>query len=460
MGKGKKQQQEQSYVPCRSCGQVNIVPTRSGVGYQCCACRAVIVPASEEEQAGCGILFWILLLLIAAMTAAVSLFVAGIWDYGQFQQRVAAAWERSEEWFQAKVDMVSSANSVDDVAGAPTGWEVRMRNGTTFEAGPLFDALILETEFGELRVPIRDLICVVPGSEASVSLRRRIAFLIDQLGGADTETARSAAEKLVQIGPDAVPQLKTARSERELSVSRSAADILARIQPEQTDEVEPVTDDLIITRYFGVWGQLAEEAISVETESGQELIPWAELRRVNCAKWAPSFDGQRRPAKEVPKTFLLETEYDTWAGTLQPSELKLQTPYGTLNIPTSSIVALECQSDNTLQQAESTTLELLRAEDGASRMAAISQLAEGGSSGVLTLQRVLASDDEELRQAALPILTRLAEQEKGLAPLPFRVRTTRGDLGGVLGDQVLEIRTEMGDIKQLNFATILSIKGK
>lgn len=460
MGKGKKQQQEQSYVPCRNCGQVNIVPTHSGVGYQCCACRAVIMPASEEEQAGCGILFWILLLLIAAITTAVSLFVAGIWDYGQFQQRVVAAWEGSEEWFQAKVDMVSSANSVDDVAGTPMGWEVRMRNGTTFEAEPLCADLVLETEFGELRVPIRDLICVVPGSEASVSLRRRIAFLIDQLGDSDTDTARGAAEKLVQIGPDAVPQLKTAKSERELSVSRSAADILTRIQPERTDEVELVTDDLVITRYFGVWGQLAAEAISVKTESGQESIPWGELRRVNCAKWASSFDGQRRPVKEVPKTFSLETEYDTWAGTLQPSELKLQTPYGMLNIPTSSIVALECQADEALQQAESATLELLRAEDGASRMAAISQLAEGGSSGVLTLQRVLACDDEELRQKAFAILTRLAEQENGLAPLPCRVSTTHGDLGGVLDDQVLEIRSEMGDIKQLNVAAIVSIKGK
>ena len=385
-------------------------------------------------------------LILGVLGGVVALFVLGILDYEEVRGRAAEAWKPVGQWLGSMAAQVQTAKKPAH-PDAAIRWKVQPpRNGEPYPAEPLVERLTVETELGPLEIPVADVRWIVPGLHTPTALRRRIAVLIDELGG-DADEARRAAEALQQIGRDAVAQLQKAEKERELKTARAATDVLSRIRSKQGEEF--TTEDTLATRYFRVHGRMAEESILLKTEGNTETVAWADVLRVDREDVSEIEWAERKQLAGPTGSVLIKTDSVDWSGTLETATIRLQTPYGKLEIPADKVVLIERTDEELLGSAERATLDLLRAEDPGARKAALARLGELGSAGVLTLERVVQSDEVELGEEARRLLAASAAKAEGYAPLRFRVSTVHGELGGTLLDESLEIRCKWDDLQKI-----------
>jgi hypothetical protein len=444
-------------VPCGKCGRQWRVPAVPGAEYPCQECGGRIVVPAPPGPAGTTRRKRLLLggvgipLILGVLGGVAALFALGILDYEEFRGRAAQAWKPVGQWLGSMAAEVRTAKQPVR-ADAAIRWKVQPpRNDEPYLAEPLVERLKVETELGPLEIPVADVRWIVPGLHTPTALRRRIAVLIDALGG-DSDKARQAAEELQQLGRDTVAQLQKAEKERELKTASAATDVLSRIRSKHAEEL--AAEDSLATRYFCVRGRIAEESILMRTDQNTETVAWADVLRADREETSEIEWAERKQLARPTGTVLIKTDSVDWSGTLQTAAINLQTPYGTLEIPGNEIVLIERIDEELLRSAERATLDLLRAEDPEARNAALARLGELGSVGVLTLERVVQSDDVELSEEARRLLAASAAKGECYAPLRFRVDTVHGELGGTLIDESLEVRCEWGDLQKIPVASL------
>lgn len=448
-------------VRCGQCGSENDVPNPGS--YRCWSCQAPFAVPSKDTPGGwrSRVAFFALLLFAACATAATATYLAGLWDLTDARSQASAAWQSTRHWIRAQASPLEDPpifSTDPETNAAPTNWQVTLRTGEACQATSTPADLQLKTEFGVLRIPIQDVFMLVPHAEPSVGLRRQIAVLIDQLNADDAETVRGAVERLVQMGPDAVAQLEQAENERELEIARIATEILARIRDKYDLDTNTVDGDLVVTRFFGIRGELLESPPTLTGSSTEESIAWNEVRFACRQEFATGLAALTPAHAEAPSEVTVDMDEATLTGQLVDTQLEVETPYGSLSVPIESIVAIRRTDDESLALAEQTAYDLLRADDVESQLAAIASLGQAGPAAVFTLQRVANCADSQLQQQALAQLHELVQLGHALIPLPDQLTTPYGDMGGTIQSRSLKVRTRRGDIEQIDVAAIHSIQ--
>ena len=102
--------------------------------------------------------------------------------------------------------------------------QIHMMEGSVFSGRFSVEAFTVQTEFGELTVPVSRVVSFTPGLESHPELRKRIARLIQTLGANDASERDAAQRALTGVrsndpraarnGPQGTPTRNAGRGSR------------------------------------------------------------------------------------------------------------------------------------------------------------------------------------------------------------------------------------------------------
>src|SRR5262245_53910800 len=81
-------------------------------------------------------------------------------------------------------------------------WPVRfeMEDGSVLQGEILLERFTVKTRFGDLAVPVQDVLGLRPGFGSKLQLREKIRKLVEALGDSAVETRDAAEKKLIGMG--------------------------------------------------------------------------------------------------------------------------------------------------------------------------------------------------------------------------------------------------------------------
>jgi hypothetical protein len=192
----------------------------------------------------------------------------------------------------------------------------RFADGSQIRLSLLTDKLGVQTEYGRLVVPVKDVSRIEFGQRVSADARRKIRAAIERLAG-DAFTDREAAGKeLLEYGPAAYRLLLDAGRSDDLEVQKRVKELLAKLEGKHpSDLLRRRLYDLIHTPHFTIAGIVEGDIIDVHAAyfGKAKLKPhdlW-ELRSrggdreqiltVEAAKYASQARAWKETAVEVHK---------------------------------------------------------------------------------------------------------------------------------------------------------------
>lgn len=152
------------------------------------------------------------------------------------------------------------------------------------------DVIVVQTEFGELKVPIARILSFTPGLDNHPQLHERINALIDQLGSTSAQERDAAQRALLGMGLTVKAQLQSFKTdkdyERRMRIKR-ILDELAEMADDEDDQESSgqsspglIALDTIETPDFIIVGRIKQKSFRVTSRYGPLLIKLADIRRV------------------------------------------------------------------------------------------------------------------------------------------------------------------------------------
>src|SRR5581483_10837161 len=113
--------------------------------------------------------------------------------------------------------------------------EVRLGDGSVVRMSILQENLEVNTRYGKLVIPVKDVRRIDFGLHLPVGMEERVTFFIQQLGSDIYKEREEAAKELVGLGVYAFPSLQRASRSPDLEVVQRALTVMKRI----SDTVPP-----------------------------------------------------------------------------------------------------------------------------------------------------------------------------------------------------------------------------
>ncbi len=173
----------------------------------------------------------------------------------------------------------AAAKSSSDAAAKPPAAPpiFFLRDGSKVAGFPKFATLQVETKYGTLRVPQKELVRVRLTPRVGAELQARIRALIQALASDDFDVREDATLALGEVGLPALPQLQRAKESAD-DETKNRAEILVsdletkRDQGDQQhgDEISSPTGDRdeVVTRRFTIRGLVKESVFKIGTRYG------------------------------------------------------------------------------------------------------------------------------------------------------------------------------------------------
>ena len=142
------------------------------------------------------------------------------------------------------------------------------------------DTVTVETAFGNLQVPVANIVSFTPGLDSHPEEGKRIGLLIQQLGsnaGAERDAAQRA---LSDMGKSIQPELARYAADEDTERRTRIQKILAELEEaEDDDDLEPMAakpwlaQDSLETTLFTVVGKISPQTFDVQTQFGALKVP-------------------------------------------------------------------------------------------------------------------------------------------------------------------------------------------
>lgn len=197
---------------------------------------------------------------------------------------------RHEREAEPEADATSEPTSAAPVAAPePTTWRhrVKLTDGSLFVGRLAAGELTIETAYGSLEVPTRDIVGLQPGLDHRPALRKRIQRLIRDLAAAEYKVRQKAMDRLIRMGPAVRPFVAAHADDQDAERKQLVAKILEQFDrmgddPVGGDEnVEPlIAEDRLATEDFTIVGQLQVSELTVGTDYAELTLPMARIERV------------------------------------------------------------------------------------------------------------------------------------------------------------------------------------
>jgi hypothetical protein len=167
--------------------------------------------------------------------------------------------------------------------------EVRFANGSTVFMTLLSDPIEIQTAFGKLTVPPRELRSIEFGVHLPEGAEEKIQILLKQLGSSNYRLRDGAVKELARLGPHAYPALQRVARDKEQpeAALRAAAAIKLIERRIPAKQLRLKDDDVIRTSRFTIVGRVLNPVIKARAEYFGEvgLKPY-QLFAIRCLEGA------------------------------------------------------------------------------------------------------------------------------------------------------------------------------
>ncbi len=158
---------------------------------------------------------------------------------------------------------------------------VTLKSGTVL-VGQLAPAeWTIKTNFGQLRVPVKQVKRVIFGRAADPELQKTVALWIDELGATASSRRKRAIANLEREGPFAIAAIEAAaKKHTDPAVKSACAELADSLSIEDDDRVHD--SDLIVTTAFTFQGQLEPQSFQVRVkELGVLNVKRSDIRTIS-----------------------------------------------------------------------------------------------------------------------------------------------------------------------------------
>lgn len=167
--------------------------------------------------------------------------------------------------------------------------EMRLRlwDGTIVTGDLGIDLLNVNTQFGQLEVPVKNIISLRPGLESFPEMTQRIGVMVEKLGDRDFQTREKAHRDLVAMGRSIRFVLAnfsdggSAERKKHLDKIREQIEEMVDEESEWDDEsgdLELIQGDTIITRDFTIVGKILQPEFSLSSKYGKLTIALSDIK--------------------------------------------------------------------------------------------------------------------------------------------------------------------------------------
>jgi hypothetical protein len=181
-------------------------------------------------------------------------------------------------WVGAAVGQTGKADVKAESPLKPGEWEVRGADGKLQRVTLLDDSITLETSFGTLKIPSKEVRRIEFGLRYTDAERKRIADAVADITAADARTREKGKDALIEIGPKAYPLV--VRMSKKLQTNPhliQVLDKLAAAVPEADGDLRDY--DLVLTADDSkLSGKLVPDAIRVKAGDAEKSLKWADTR--------------------------------------------------------------------------------------------------------------------------------------------------------------------------------------
>lgn len=177
----------------------------------------------------------------------------------------------------------TSGEASSDSSPAPVFF---LRDGSRVAGRPRLDALRVDTRYGELVVPLDELVLVRLAQRVDASLRERADARIREMGSDDFDEREEAMESLRRLGVDILPILRQATGSSNEEI-KNRAEILIEELEEKAQEEKTATgpgmtevkgeQDVVTTARFTIRGRVLEEAFQIGSRYGDLRVSASDL---------------------------------------------------------------------------------------------------------------------------------------------------------------------------------------
>lgn len=164
-----------------------------------------------------------------------------------------------------------------------------MWDGTVVSGVVGVSAIDVETEFGNLQIPIDRLVDFRPGLVSLPELREKVTGLVEQLGDREFKSRESAHRELVAMGPMLMQMFSDlddgGDAERKKHLVKIREEVAGMLDEEEDDgsgrQASVTQGDRIETPDFAIVGKIVQEEFRVKSKIGDLRIMLSDIKRAD-----------------------------------------------------------------------------------------------------------------------------------------------------------------------------------
>lgn len=176
----------------------------------------------------------------------------------------------------------ASLNRATDENKTATLVDVHCIDGSTLRLTVLDERIELDTPYGSLRIPVRDIERIEVAFRIPEEQARRIDAAIADLGKEDFARREAASATLLELRERAYPALIKAAKSRDAEVVRRSRELLEKIRDEVPEErLQFRPHDVVYTADSKNTGRVSSTTLKVRTSQfGEQQLKWSDVLEV------------------------------------------------------------------------------------------------------------------------------------------------------------------------------------
>jgi hypothetical protein len=165
---------------------------------------------------------------------------------------------------------------------------LHLGDGSVVGGKLVLDNLTIDTEFGQLSIPVQKVRNFTPGLESNPDLDKQISDLVEALGGADFKARETAQRTLLGMGVPIRAELQRREAgDTNAERVRRIREILTKLN-EMAEEVDETADpnarrawvrgDTVETEDFTVVGKIVQQSFTMESKYGTLSVRIGDIK--------------------------------------------------------------------------------------------------------------------------------------------------------------------------------------
>ncbi|MBI3821124.1 MAG: hypothetical protein HY289_00420, partial [Planctomycetes bacterium] len=166
----------------------------------------------------------------------------------------------------------------------PGDCEIHFLNGSKVRMIIQSDKLEVNTAYGKLAVPVKEIRAIEFGLHYPDGMEAKIEAAVKGLGSSDYREREKADKALQELAPYSYPAVVEASRNGELEVSKRAKDLIGKLQAKHPKkDLKASTDDKVVTNHFTIVGRILTTTMKAKTEYfGEQEVNIAKMRSMRA----------------------------------------------------------------------------------------------------------------------------------------------------------------------------------